>query len=152
MGAGVINLVDHHYVVAMTFFSDPTEMRNDGIVFMQEVAANESARAMRRHWFDHDHGGAAPGAFAVISEMTIARQALIAHIDRMRPEDQAILERLVPEPDRRKQGRKCAGHGNSPLQNLRGGAIGGSALLFSISLGGSPHGIAIQVESQAWLV
>ena len=71
----------------------------------------------------------------------------------MRPEDEPVLQSFVPKSYRRKQGGKCAGHGEIARLELERRryrtAIGNSVLLLSIGFGRSSDGIAIQIESQS---
>jgi len=91
MRPGVIDLMDHYDVVAMAFVGDPPEVRDDPVVLMKEIAADQPARAMGGDRLDHDHCGAAPGSFPVVSKMAVSRQPLIAHVGRVGAENNAVL-------------------------------------------------------------
>ena len=92
MAADVIGLMHHHRAVLVALVGDAAEMRDDGVVLGQEIAADQHGRAMHRRRLDHDHGGAAARALAVVAEMAVARQALVAHVRGVGAEDDAVLQ------------------------------------------------------------
>ena len=74
----------------------PTEVRNDRVVSVTEVAAGQRRGAMRRHRFDHDHPRAADRPLDVVADVTLARQTAFGHVRRVRPERDPGRERAVP--------------------------------------------------------
>ena len=103
MAAYVVDLVDHHRAVLVAFVGDAPEVRNDAVVVMEKVGPDQHAGAVRRRGLDDDHRGAAPGALAVIGEVAVAGQPVVAHVRGMGAEDDAVLERLVTDLDGREE-------------------------------------------------
>ena len=107
----VINLLDHHRAVLVAGLGDEPKGRHDGVVLMTEVAPREHRGGVSGHRLDDDHRGAAGGALAVVAEMARAGQTLLGHVGGVRAEIEAVLERLVPQRERREQMGEEPGHG-----------------------------------------
>jgi hypothetical protein len=99
--ADMIDLVKHRCAVGMAFIGDASEVGNDLVAFGEKIPANQDAGSMGRYRFDNDHAGAATGALSVVSEMSIARQTFVAHVDGMRAEYDPVLQRPVANFDGR---------------------------------------------------
>ena len=111
MGADMIKLLDDGAAVILHLFGDAAKVGDDGIVIGQEVAAGQNRRAMDRHRFDHDHARTAPGALAVVAKVPLAGNALFAHVGGMGAEHDAVLQREMTQPQRRKELGIGFGHG-----------------------------------------
>ena len=107
----MVELVHHDRAVGVAFIGDLAEMRDHLVALGKEIPANEDAGPMRRGGLHHDHGGPSPRPLAVVAEVTGPRDALVAHVDRMRAEDDAVLERDVAELEGREQRRVGLRHG-----------------------------------------
>jgi len=106
VGADVIELLDDRRAVALDLLGDAPEVGHDGIVVVAEVSADDDGGAVHRHGFDHDHRGTAPRPLAVVAEVALAGQALLAHVRRVRAEDDAVLQREMAQGQRRKEMRE----------------------------------------------
>ena len=112
MTADVIDLVDHHRAVAVALVCDATEVRDDRVVLVAEVAAGQHPGSVRRRRRDDDHRRAATGAFAIIAEVAVDGQATLAHVGGVCAKHDAVLERLMAQFDGREQVRKLLRHGD----------------------------------------
>ena len=112
MTADMIDLVDHHRAVAVAFVGNAAEVRDNGVVFMAEVAACQHSGAVRWRRLDDDHRRAAAGALTVIGEVALGGQAVLAHVGGVCAEHDAVLERLVAQLEGCEQVRKLLRHGD----------------------------------------
>ena len=96
MTADMINLVDHHRAVAVAFVGNAAEVRDNGVVFMAEVAACQHSGAVRWRRLDDDHRRAAAGALTVIGEVALGGQAVLGGAER---DDFLVLWRAVAPND-----------------------------------------------------
>ena len=103
VGADVVELLDDRGTMAFHFLGDAAKVRNDGIAVVQEVAAHDDGGTVDRHRLDHDHRRAAPGALPVVSQVTIAGDAFLAHVGGVGPEDDPVLQRQMAQGHRREE-------------------------------------------------
>jgi hypothetical protein len=71
-------------------------MRNGAVVAGTKVSAYVRGGAMNRHRLDHDHPGAADGAFGLIGDVLVTRHAVPGHVCLMRPEDDPVASCVRP--------------------------------------------------------
>ena len=102
MGADVENLLHHDHVVSMAGLGNAAEVGHHCLVRRQELPARQDGRAMCRKWLNGDHGDAALGPFQVIVVMAFAGVTLDAQVGRVGAEDEAVLQRQMPDLERRK--------------------------------------------------
>ena len=119
MAADMVGLMHHDRAMLVALVGDAAEMGDDRVVLGQEVAADQHGGAVHRRRLHHDHGGSAPRPFAVVAEMPVARQPLMAHIDGVGAEDDAVLQFQMPQFDRREQRGKLGLHTDIPPASLR---------------------------------
>src|SRR5262245_37877207 len=100
----------HHRAVLVALVGDAAEMRDHRVVLGQEVAADQYGRAMNRRRLDHDHGGAAARPLAVVAEVAVARQPLMAHVRRVGAEDDTVLQLEMTELHGREEMRELGFH------------------------------------------
>lgn len=79
----------HHFACLRSL---PFEMRNGAVVAGTKVSAYVRGGAMNRHRLDHDHPGAADGAFGLIGDVLVTRHAVPGHVCLMRPEDDPVAQ------------------------------------------------------------
>ena len=101
-------------------------MGNHRVALGEEVAASQHPGAVHRHRLDDDHRRAAAGALAVIAEMAVPGQALVAHVDGVGAEHHPVRQRAVPELDRREDIGEFSAHDGSPCASagIRGAGEG----------------------------
>jgi hypothetical protein len=110
--ADVIDLVDHHRAVLVAGLGDGPEGRDDGVVLVAEVAPCQDPGAMGGYGLDHDHRGASTCPLGVVAQVPRAGQAVLGHVRGVGAEHDAVLQRRVPQGERRQQVREgFAGHG-----------------------------------------
>ena len=112
MLADVVQLVDHDDVAVGGI---PARIRqlpepgNDGIVVDPEVAAGEHGGAMHRHRLDDDHAGSAERALAVVGDVAIGDQPVLAHVGGVGAEVDPAAQRAVAQLQRSEDVREDVG-------------------------------------------
>ncbi len=97
MLADVVELMADDRPVPVHRIGDFAEMRNDLVGRMFEIAASQYGGSVDGHRFDHDHRGAAESALLIIGPMAFAGEPRFRHVGGVSAEDDAVLERHMPQ-------------------------------------------------------
>ena len=113
VGAGMVDLVAHDRAVFVAGVGHLAEMRNDHVIG-EKVAPGEDGRRVRWRRFDDNHRRPAPGAFPVVSEVSVERQAAFGHVGGMGSENDAVLQLMSAHLHRAEDiGKGCLCHEKS---------------------------------------
>ena len=70
---------------------------NHRVIRDTEVSAGQERSLVHRLGLDDDHRRSAAGAFQIVVQMLIARQAALGHVAGVGAENHAIAQGMVPE-------------------------------------------------------